>query len=207
MQVLQLFEINNYLYVINYLFVKDVHFIQQMLQKGKEAGEKVKAEFPGITLQQLNWKPAPDSWSIGQCLDHLIISDCSYFPIFKKITEGNHKMTTWEKWNPFNALFGKILVNQLQEKVKNKLNAPKVFIPSSSNIDGGIPERFQKHLDTLLEYITGFREVDLDKTHITSPASKYVTYSLRNAVTLLIQHEYRHINQAIRVKSNEEFPK
>jgi hypothetical protein len=187
--------------------VKNVDLIEQLLQKGKEAGEKVKAEFSGLSLMQLNWKPAPDSWSIGQCLDHLIISDCSYFPIFKKIAGKKHKMTTWESWSPFSALFGKILVSQLTENVKRKVNAPKIFIPSASNIDAGVMERFHKHLDSLLEYIAAFREVDLDKIHITSPVSKFVTYSLRNAVTLLVQHEHRHINQAIRVKSKEEFPK
>jgi hypothetical protein len=56
--------------------MKDEPFIQRMLQKGKEAGEKVKNEFENITQEQLNWKPAPESWSIGQCLDHLVVADC-----------------------------------------------------------------------------------------------------------------------------------
>jgi hypothetical protein len=187
--------------------MKDPEFIKNMVIKGKEADGKVKTEFINLSLQQLNWKPAPDSWSIGQCLDHLIISDCSYFPIFKKIPDSKHQMTTWERWSPFSALFGKILVSQLKENVKRKVNAPKIFVPSASNIDAGIIERFHKHLDSLLEYIAAFRDVDLDKTYITSPISKLVTYSLRNAVTLLVQHEHRHINQAIRVKAKEEFPK
>jgi hypothetical protein len=55
--------------------MKDEPFIQRMLQKGKEAGEKVKIEFQNITHRQLNWKPAPDSWSMGQCLDHLVVAD------------------------------------------------------------------------------------------------------------------------------------
>lgn len=187
--------------------MKDTPYIQQLLKRGKEAEEKVRTEFSAMTLQQLNWKPAPDSWSIGQCLDHLIVADCAYFPAFKKISERNYKMTAWQKWNPFNYLFGKLMVSQLQEKVTRKLNAPKIFIPSSSNIDAGILERFHKHLDSLLEFIASFSDVDLDKTRITSPPAPFFTYSLRSAVTLLIQHEHRHINQAIRVKSKEEFPK
>ena len=50
------------------------------------------------------------------------------------------------------------------------------------------------------------RRPSFDKTHISSPVSKFVTYSLRNAITLLIQHEHRHINQAIKVKANKNFP-
>lgn len=177
-----------------------------MTRRGKEAGEKVKAEFSSITPLQLNWKPDAESWSIGQCLDHLLIADCAYFPVLKKITEGNFKESFWENWSPVGWLFGKIMVSQVQEKPRRKLNAPKIFRPDESKIDPGIFERFHKHLDSLTEYIRDCRTVDLDKTHITSPVSKFVTYSLRNAITLLIQHEHRHINQAIRVKNTKAFP-
>ena len=116
-------------------------------------------------------------------------------------------MTTWQKWSPLSGLFGKILADQLQEKPKGKLKAPKVFTPSFSQIDAGIFDRFQKHLDTLLEYIAALKEIDIDKTRITSPAAKFVTYNLRNTIKILIPHLHRHINQAIRVKQKEDFPK
>ena len=187
--------------------MKDTPFIESMLIKGKEAGDKVKAGFSNINLQQLNWKPAPESWSIGQCLDHLIISDCSYFPALKKITNHTYEMTAWQKWSPFSGLFGTILADQLQEKPKGKLKAPKVFAPSFSQVDAGIFDRFHKHLNTLLEYIAALKEIDIDKTRITSPAAKFVTYNLRNTIKILIPHLHRHINQAIRVKQKTDFPK
>jgi hypothetical protein len=185
--------------------MKDAVFIEKMLRRGKEADEKVKLEFAVVSIEQLNWKPAKDSWSIGQCLDHLIVSDCLYFPGLKRIAVGKYEISFWEKWNPFQVLFGRMLVIQLQEKVKKPVKTPKVFIPSS-RIDAGITDRFHKHLDTLLEYIAACKTIDLDKTHITSPVSKFITYSLRNAITILIEHEHRHINQAIRVKKVKDFP-
>ncbi|HET6994872.1 MAG TPA: DinB family protein [Chitinophagaceae bacterium] len=185
--------------------MKDEPFIQRMLQKGKEAGEKVRVEFQNISLGQLNWKPAPDSWSIGQCFDHLVVTDCLYFPAFKKIAANKYRMNAWQRWSPFSSLFGKILVSQLTENVKRKVNTARIFYPSASEIDMGIIDRFHKHLESLLEYIEAFKQIDLDKTYIASPVSGFITYSLRNAVTLLVHHEHRHINQAIRVKSSPEF--
>ena len=99
-----------------------------------------------------------------------------------------------------------MLTDRLQEQVKKKMKAPKVLLPSVS-IDTGILERFHKHLDSFLNYVAGCDKVNVDKIIITSPAIKIVTYSLRDAITFLIQHEHRHINQAIRVKMNEAFPK
>lgn len=186
--------------------MKGAGFIEQMVLKGKEAGEKVKNEFSSLSTEQLNWKPSPETWSIGQCLDHLLVSDMKYFPALQKIAEKTYKMTFWEKWSPFSVLFGRMLVQQLQEKVKTKLKAPKLFRPDESNIDLGIFERFQKHLDTLLEYINACRGLNIDKLRITSPVSKFITYSLRNAIKILIRHEYRHLNQAIKVKTDKDFP-
>lgn len=186
--------------------MKDVMFIKEILQKGKEAKDKVIAEFSNLTVEQLNWKPAPASWSIGQCLDHLVIADSCYFPALQKITEGKYKMTSWERWSPFSGICGRILVNKLQEQVKKKMKAPGIFVPSASNSDIGILERFHEHLDHLMDYIVACDKTDLDQIKITSPPIKFVTYSLRNAIKLLVQHEHRHINQAIRVKGSEGFP-
>lgn len=64
--------------------MKDENFIRSVLQKGGEAKEKASLEFSNISSEQLNWKPSAESWSIAQCLDHLIIADSSYFPDKKK---------------------------------------------------------------------------------------------------------------------------
>ena len=186
--------------------LKDPKFIQKMLQKGNEARGKAIAEFNHLSFTQLNWKTGEECWSIGQCLDHLIISDCLYFPVFKKIASGKFEMSFWENWSPFGGLFGKMLTNQIQENLKKKLNAPKVFEPPASKIDAVILERFYKHLDTLLDYTNSCSHVDIDKIHITSPALKLVTFSLRNAIAILIQHEHRHINQALKLKQEKDFP-
>jgi hypothetical protein len=186
--------------------MKDGVFIAEMLKKGNVARETAKNKFSHLSFKQLNWKPAENKWSIGQCLDHLIISDCAYFPVFKKITDGNFEMNFWENWSPLGSVFGKMLVSQVNENPKKKLNAPGIFNPSQSEIDLGVVERFDKHLDSLLHYIADCNKTDIDKTHITSPVSKLVTYRLRDAILILIQHLHRHINQGIKIKSMKEFP-
>ena len=32
----------------------------------------------GLSVAQVNWKPAPGQWSIGQCLEHLAVSNEVY---------------------------------------------------------------------------------------------------------------------------------
>jgi len=187
--------------------MRDELFIKTILQKGKEAKEKVQREFSDISLKQLNWKPSSKSWSIAQCLDHLIASHTSYFPDLEKITEGNYKMSFWERYSPFSAAWGRVMKDQLQEQAKRKMIAPKKIQPSTSEMKIEIIERYHKNLVSFLNYISNCRDLDIDRTIINSPTIRIVTYSLRDAFQFLIQHEHRHINQAVRVKTNENFPK
>ena len=185
----------------------DALFIKAVLQKGEEAKKKAQLEFSGISLQQLNWKPSPESWSIGQCLNHLVVSDAAYFSDLRKIIDGSYRMNFWAKYSPLSKVFGRLMKGQLKEQVRIKMKAPKKFHPAASGLDMDIFDRYDKNLDDFLVLISKCGDVDIDKTIITSPVASFVTYSLRDALQFLMQHEHRHINQAIRVKMNKEFPK
>ena len=116
-------------------------------------------------------------------------------------------MNFWERYSPFSATWGRILKKQLQEQVRKKMKAPKKIQPSLSKKNIEILEHYDVNLDIFLEYISNCRDIDIDKIIINSPAIPIVTYSLRDAFQFLIQHEHRHINQAMRVKSDKHFPK
>lgn len=103
--------------------MKDPDFIQQQIQKGTEAKEKVNAELSVLTTKQLNWKPQDASWSIAQCLEHLIISDGLRINIIEKKIYTNFKSGRWEKFNPLKNFWGSVLITQTQEKVKKKIKA------------------------------------------------------------------------------------
>jgi len=186
--------------------MKDEAFIRSILEKGKAAKEKAGLEFSKISLEQLNWKPSAQVWSIAQCLEHLIKADSSYFSDLKKIAEGTYKMKFWEKYSPFTGLCGRIMKDRLQEQVKKKMIAPKIIQPQASDKGLDLIEAYHKNLDTFLKHISNCKNADIDKTIITSPFIHIVTYSLRDAFYFLVRHEHRHINQAIRIKANENFP-
>ena len=186
--------------------MKDEDFIKELLTKGREAKEKVSSEFSSISAAQLNWQSSPESWSIAQGLDHLIVSHSVYFSALKKITEGNFKMNFWQKYSPFTKILGNVMKDQMQEQVKRKMKAPRKIQPASK-ATLVIIEQYHGSIDQFLTYISKCSNIDIDKTIITSPLVSIVTYSLRDALHFLITHEHRHINQAIRVKRTIDFPK
>lgn len=179
----------------------DEVFIQAMLHRGEEAKKKLDHQLCNLSVEQLNWKLSPEAWSIAQCLDHLIVSNRSYFAILDKISKGTYKMDFWQQYSPLSSLWGRVMKDQLKEQVKRKLKAPRIFTPIETQQDATVIGKYKNNLDTLLHYIQDCKSIDIDKVIITSPALRLVTYSLRDVFSFLLEHQHRHINQAIRVKT------
>ena len=162
--------------------------------------------FGNLTAQQLNWKPSTEGWSIGQCFDHLIAANTAYIPIIEQVLTGTKQRTSWEKIPLLPNLFGKLLIKYLSPQSTRKLKAPEVFKPSSSSIDEGIISRFidlQKQMMLLMKGTEGFNPGQIK---ITSPALRFITYSLMDAYQIVVVHEKRHVQQAERVLAAKGFP-
>jgi hypothetical protein len=173
--------------------------IQSVISDLESISEDARASFGGLTSRQLNWKPAAKSWGVAQCLEHLITINSLYFPIFEKMRVGNVSNSFWEKYSPFSGFFGRFLIKGLGPENPKKMKTSKKAYPSSSEIDGGIVERFREHQRQLAGHIGKISpELDL-KTMLTSPLAGFVTYSLDDCLTILVVHERRHLLQAKRV--------
>lgn len=173
----------------------------------RKAEQFMLSEFGSLTVEQLNWSSDAENWSIGQCLDHIVVTDTLYFPVFDAIREGRYKMSFWGKWSPFSGMFGRMLIDQMGEVATKKYKSPASFRPDTKPLGLEVIRRFSKHQDSFVEFIESLQPGQDKKIRISSPASKLITYSVADAVQMLVQHQYRHLNQAIRVKNQHDFPR
>jgi uncharacterized damage-inducible protein DinB len=67
-------------------------FLKDIFAQLDIVSEQVKQNFIDLDESQLNWKPNEKSWSIGQCLDHLIVTNNQYSKIFKDFSSGQKKV-------------------------------------------------------------------------------------------------------------------
>lgn len=180
--------------------------LDSLLQTGKQLPTEVSSTFGHLSSDQLNWKPSPKEWSVGQCIDHLIVTGKQYWPIFNDVIQLEKTHTWWEKHSFLSGFFGRSLIKSLQPTNKRKIKTSPVFEPSSSKIPDSIVQDFSESHDKLLFLMEQTDGLNTDKIIITSPISKVVTYSLQDAMTILIVHAERHIEQAKRVMERDGFP-
>ena len=100
-----------------------------------------------------------------------------------------------------------MMVKTLGPQPVRKFHSPRIFEPSSSQINPGIVEEFSNHQNKLKNYFTKLLQPALAKITIASPVSTILTYPLSDALKIIAVHEQRHLNQAITVLNHQNFPK
>ena len=180
--------------------------ITQITSDLKQVADDAQATFGGLSPEQLNWKPAENSWSVGQCLDHIIKTNEEFYPEFEKLATGSRKNSFLEEYSPFSGFMGRFLINAVTVDSK-KTKAPSKRVVPPSDISGDIINRFALHIDDVNKRVESCASVDRKKTVLTSPFLAVFTYRLDDAYTVLVEHTRRHFRQAKRVTEVDGFPK
>src|SRR4051812_23885935 len=179
--------------------------IDAVISEFQSISEDVKNNFGSLAPDQVNWKPAPESWSVGQCLDHLIKSNEEFYPELEKLAAGTRKNTFWQNWSPLSGIAGAFLVSTLKKDGQKVKTNQKMTPPS--DVPADIVERFIKHETELAEKLRACSTADWRKVVLTSPFVKIMTYRMDVGLQAMIEHEKRHIRQAKRVIESDAFPK
>jgi len=177
-----------------------------ILVEASLVADETKRVFGRLSGEQLNWKPGEGEWSIGQCFDHLVISNRPYVQIFDEILAGRRRQRVWERMPLLPRLFGRLLINTLRPDSGRRAKARPAFYPSSSHIAPTIIATFLEQQERLRRLMEASGELDLDGITITSPVLRVVTYSLMDACRIIVVHEQNHVVQATQVMESRGFP-
>ena len=179
--------------------------ISSVIEEMSKTAADARETFGELTAEQLNWKPAEKSWSVAQCLDHLILTNEQFYPEFEKLAAGRRKNTLWQDFSPLTGFFGRFLIKAVTEDSK-KSKAPSKSIVPPSDLPADIVEKFEKNIAEVNEKVAACAEADREKTVVSSPFLAIMTYRLDDAYTVLVEHTKRHIRQAKRVMAADGFP-
>lgn len=149
-----------------------------------------------VTAEQLNWQLNPKAWCIGQILEHLILVNDSYFPIFFKIQNGSHTIPFYAKLKFLATFNGNMVLRSVQPGQERKTKTFPLWKPKQTVYKPAMVSDFLKHQEFLIAGIgKTLPLVHPDTVVILSPANKYIFYSLADAIKIILNHEKRHLRQ------------
>ncbi len=180
--------------------------LKSYISKVEAISKGIQQAFGQLSFEQLNWKPDAKSWSVGQCIDHLNVTNQAEIPAMEAAIRGEHTTKFFEKlpWLP--GFFGRFVLKSVDPENVKKNKAPGVFEPTQSDVGEDVIDRYAKTSAQIIEIMKGSEGMEIDKMIITSPVAKAVTYSLKDTFRMVVFHDRRHFNQAKRVMDSARYP-
>jgi hypothetical protein len=186
--------------------MQDVPELERFEREREALRQDAEKRFADLTPPQLDWRPAPGVWSIGQVVEHLVTTNALYASKMEEaIREARARgRLGQEPYRP--SLVGGWLVRTMTSP--RRYPAPGVFRPSSgSGRDWKAEiERYRGLLDQLGRLLQETRGVSLNRAKVVSPVTRLMRMNLGDAFSLWLAHDRRHLGQMQRVREHPDFP-
>jgi len=188
-------------------FLESADLLQTIVVDTEMNSTRARELVNGLSEDQLNWKPAPGSWSIAQCLEHLTAATEGFDQYFEKAIASGREKRSVDGAIPYRPTrLGGWLIKQLVPEATRKVPAPKIFRPAESSSIEGALERFLQQQERFVKFVKDATGIDYNKTKLRSPVTPLMRYSLADAFVLTVVHGRRHLGQAQRVRETPGFP-
>lgn len=170
------------------------------------ADARAAALLKGLTSAQLNWKLDPGVWSVGQCLEHLCLSNEVYVI---PMTEALPKAPTGPVDEIMLGWFARWFIRRYIEPTTQKTRgrAPRKAAPVASSIDLSIGTRFVASNDAMRALMTRARDVDVNKVRFRNPFVPLIRFTIGTGLLITARHNHRHLGQAERLLGHSQFPR
>lgn len=159
-----------------------------------------------LTTAQLNWKPRPDVWSVGQCLEHLCLSNEVYIaPLIEAL--GARPTGPVDEITP--GWFGRWFIRKFIEPTTQRARArsPRKAVPVSKAIDPSILDRFIASNAKVRDVVARAERHDVNRVRFKNPFAPVMRFTVGTGLQIIARHNFRHLLQAERVTQLPEFPR
>jgi DinB family protein len=153
----------------------------------------------GLNEAQFNWRPAPDQWSIEECLSHLtMVGQWELRAIEQAIEEGRSRGLTGA--GPFEYTgIDRLAVDLTKPPARMRVSTRRHFVPLHGQPVTAILPTFLHVQSQLLLQMERAAGLDLRRIKVVTPISRFLKLSLGMMFAQIAAHEQRHMEQAWRV--------
>ena len=163
-------------------------------------------EFVPLPPEGLLRKPAPDKWSVAQCLEHLNRYGLHYLPAMQSriddaLARGSRPEPTFRA-----GWLGDFFVRTVQPmntgspRANRKYPAPKAYDPdrTGTTTAEALPS-FLRQQQTTLELLERAQRVNLESIRVPISITNLIQLRLGDCLRFVIVHNQRHVQQARKV--------
>jgi len=179
------------------------HWSERLSSELIASDDRARHLIAGLTAEQLNWRPSPSAWSIGQCLEHLAIGSELYLPPMAKALRDKPPSAVPEITPGW---FGRWFIASFIEPSSGtrRARAPRKIQPES-RVDVSVLDRFLRSNQSVRELILRARDHDVNRIRFANPFVTGIRFTVGTGLEIISGHERRHLLQAERVRQSRDF--
>ena len=155
--------------------------------------------FRPLTDEQLNRRPTPGRWSVGQCLEHLNIVGGYHLPALTAKLRQARRRGAAPAATVKRGLVGRRLTDAMRVPASEKTyKSPQKYAPSGSRLPRTVVDVCRRQLDDLLQLVEEARRVNLNAVRVANPVIPLLRLRATDTLEMLVAHAQRHVAQAER---------
>lgn len=179
----------------------DIASLERQLE---EAERDARGIVEGLDERTGAWRPAPGSWSVAECLDHLATANRVYLDAMRGSAERARSRGRLRRGPAVPGFIGRLFVRSLEPTTTRKTKAPRKIRPRESPPLADAAARFHASQDEVRAFLREYRGIDLTGVRFPNPFIPGIRFSLATGLNVITAHERRHLAQARRVRQGAE---
>jgi hypothetical protein len=179
--------------------------LEERRREYQDAKRLIRELVDGLNDEDFNRRPDDHSWSVAECVDHLLMTGKEMYPLMEAAIE-KAGARSWRSAGPFNyGALGKWFVSMIDDSrlPPKKTKAPRIYRPAPPQ-DMSLAEsarKFEVLQDEMIHLIERSNGLDLRRIRVRSAITPLIRLSLGTWFDGLAGHQRRHLWQAEQVKA------
>ena len=159
-----------------------------------------------LTRSQLNWRSRHDTWSIGQCLEHLAIGNELYLAAIETSLTNRAATGPVQEISP--GAPSRWFIRRYiapSERTKRARAPREIAPPRAANPD--VLDRFLRGNARAREIVQRAAPYDVNRIRFRNPLIPLIRFTVGTGLEIVSKHDRRHLLQAERVSMSPQFPR
>ena len=165
-----------------------------------------RATFGPLDDRQFNWRASDATWSVGQCLEHLLAVNRSMCANMSDALDSTGRRSIAQRLPFLPGLLGPMLVRSQSPVSPRKIKTAQWAQPAASAIDRRVLREFTDYNSEMSARVQALDDRALASVIMVSPFASFIAYSVLDGWRLIAAHNWRHVEQARRVIQSPAFP-
>jgi hypothetical protein len=143
-------------------------------------------------------RPAPDQWSVAECLIHVNLTSRAFIPLIRDAIVRGHEQKLFATGPYRRDIVGWLLSWITEPPVRFGVSTTPSFVPAAPAPRDEVLGAFDTSQEQLIACVREADGLDLGRLRIVSPFDSRLKYNLYSCLRIIPAHQRQHLAQARR---------